>query len=122
MKKVIFFLAFAFIVAGILPAGAQEVSSPKELVIEKQELMNALRQISDAVWDMEEQKVRPRVEEQALQYRLDRLEKMILDLSLYLGLRPTGVGQNSIASTECVMWPLPITTRSSLVRPEFKES
>jgi len=50
MKKVIFFLAFAFIVAGILPAGAQEVSSPKELVIEKQELMNALRQISDAVW------------------------------------------------------------------------
>ncbi len=97
MKKVIFFLAFAFIVAGILPAGAQEVSSPKELVIEKQELMNALRQISDAVWDMEEQKVRPRVEEQALQYRLDRLEKMILDLSLYLGLRPTGVGgQNSI--------------------------
>jgi len=97
MKKVIFFLAFAFIVAGILPGGAQEVSSPKELVIEKQELMNALRQISDAVWDMEEQKVRPRVEEQALQYRLDRLEKMILDLSLYLGLRPTGVGgQNSI--------------------------
>jgi outer membrane protein OmpA-like peptidoglycan-associated protein len=97
MKNVIFFLVCAFIVAGFLPAGAQEVSPSKELVIDKQELMNALRQISDAVWDMEEQKARPRVEEQALQYRLDRLEKMILDLSLYLGLKPTGVGgQNSI--------------------------
>ncbi|MGI6572464.1 MAG: OmpA family protein [Fermentimonas sp.] len=95
MKKVIFFLACAFIVTSILPAGAQEVSSPKELVIDKQELLKALRQISDAVWDMEEQKARPRVEEQALQYRLDRLEKMILDLSLYLGFRPTGVGGKS---------------------------
>ncbi len=95
MKKGIFFLACVFIIAGILPAGAQEVSSPKELVIDKQELENALRQISDAVWDMEEQKIRPRVEEQALQYRLDRLEKMILDLSLYLGFRPTGVGGQS---------------------------
>lgn len=95
MKKVIFFLACAFFVAGILPMGAQEVSSSKELVIDKQDLVNALRQISDAVWDMEEQKVRPRVEEQALQYRLDRLEKMILDLSLYLGFRPTGVGGQS---------------------------
>ncbi len=97
MKKVIFFLTCVFIVAGILPAGAQEVSPPKELVIDKQELVNALRQISDAVWDMEEQKAHPRVEEQALQYRLDRLEKMILDLSFYLGFRPTGVrGQNNI--------------------------
>jgi len=97
MKKVIFFLMSVFIVAGILPAGAQEVSPLKELVIDKQELLNALRQISDAVWDMEEQKAHPRVEEQALQYRLDRLEKMILDLSLFLGLRPAGVGgQNSI--------------------------
>lgn len=80
---------------GHLANGGSGSLPVKELVIDKQELMDALRQISDAVWDMEEQKARPRVEEQALQYRLDRLEKMILDLSLYLGLKPTGVGDRT---------------------------
>ncbi len=97
MKKVIVFLVCMLFIAGnFFPAGAQEGSSPKELVINKQDLINALRQISDAVWEIEEQKALPQVEELALQYRLDRLEKMILDLSIYLGLNPAVMGGQSI--------------------------
>lgn len=64
--------------------------------MERDDLINALQRISNAVWEIESQKAYPRVNELALQYRLDRLENMISGLSIYLGLNPANIGGQNI--------------------------
>ena len=96
MSKKIFYLIFTFLVFGIIHANAQVNTSKKDLVMERNDLIDALQQISSAVWDIESQKAHPRVNELALQYRLDRLENMISGLSSYLGLSPANMGSEKI--------------------------
>ncbi len=96
MKKRIVFLALIFFSWGSFSVIAQEKSATKEMVMKKQDLINALQQISNAVWEVESQKAHPQVSELALQYRLDRLENMISGLSVYLGLNPATIGGQNI--------------------------
>lgn len=96
MLKRIFYLIFTFLVFVAIHVNAQVNTSKKELVMERNDLIDALQRISSAVWDVEAQKAHPRVNELALQYRLDRLENMISGLSSYLGLNPTSIGRENI--------------------------
>ena len=90
-------MIFTFLVFGATSISAQEITPKKELIMERDDLIDALQRISSAVWEIESQKAHPRVNELALQYRLDRLENMISGLSVYLGLNPSVVGgQNFI--------------------------
>jgi len=96
MSKRYFYLIFAFLVFSAVHISAQENTTKKELIMERDDLIDALQRISSAVWEIESQKAHPRVSELALQYRLDRLENMISGLSVYLGLNPATIGGQNI--------------------------
>lgn len=87
MKNRFAFLVLAIFVSGSFSLIAQEKTAPKELVMKKQDMINALQDISREVWELEAQRANPMVGEPALHFRLNRLESMLNTLMLGMGIQ-----------------------------------
>lgn len=96
MKKIFAFWVLAIFVSGGFSLIAQENTARKELVMKKQDLINALQDISREVWELEAQRANPMVEEPALHFRLNRLESMLSTLMLGMGIQMPQSGENII--------------------------